>query len=96
MEKLTGKIMGQVLDVEGADGRMQKQFHYFVETEPGKRKEIVIEGEPPYQKSATLHPLLHKRCQVEGDKLAMRLVVQKENIKVLNEAISTRGKKQVL
>ncbi len=92
MEKLVGKIVGQVLEVDGADGRKQKRFHYFIETGPGQRKEIVIEGEPPYQKSPTLHPLIDKRCQVEGDKLQLKLVVQKENIKILNETIQL-GKK---
>lgn len=92
MEKLVGKIVGQIKEVVGTDGRKQKQFHYFVETAPGQRKEIRIEGEPPYQKSSTLHPLIDKRCQVEGDKLQLKLIVQKGSIKILNETIQ-RGKK---
>ena len=93
MEKIIGEIKGQVFEVKGADGRMQKQYHYFVETGPGQRKEIVIEGEPPYQKSDFLHNLIDKRCQVEGEKIQLKLSVQKESIKVLKEALTTRGKK---
>ncbi len=81
MEKLIGRIVGQHVYVTGKDGKREKRFHYFVETEPGKWKEIVVEGEPPYQQSVTLHPLIDKRCQVEGDKFQTRFIVQKENIK---------------
>ncbi len=87
MEKLVGEIKGWVFEVKGTDGIKQKQFHYFIETEPGKRKEIVIEGEPPHQKSDTFHPLIGKRCQADGTKYQGKFIIQKENIKPLNEAL---------
>ncbi len=99
MEKLTGRIVGQVIDVDRKDGKKEKRFHYFVETAPGKQgkpakwQEIVVEGEPPYQKSATLHPIIDRHCQVEGSKLQTRLMVKKENVRLTIDIPRTRGKK---
>lgn len=95
MEKLTGRIVARVVQV---DGIRDKQVHFFIETEPGgpgkpeKRQRIEVEGEPPYQQQ-TLHNLLDKHCQAEGIKYQGKFIVQKENIRSSINVPRTRRKK---
>ncbi|MEK7131574.1 MAG: hypothetical protein AAB797_02465 [Patescibacteria group bacterium] len=88
MEKLTGRIIRKL--AKGADGK-KEQPQYFIETGPGQFRRIVVEGEHPYE-PPTLHALIGKRCQAEGENYQGKLIVSKENIRSLSETLKLRKK----
>jgi hypothetical protein len=82
MEKLVGKIICERVNV----GSKSETDGYFIIMSDGQRKRIVVEGEHPYLQP-TLKGLVGKRCEVSGDEFQRKLIVQKENLKPLNEAL---------